>query len=62
MSEENGKILYSRVEAAKKLSLSLRTVGTLISKGSIRVRRVGGRVLISHRELERFAAEGEQAA
>lgn len=56
------KILYSRIEAAEKLSISLRTLGTLIARGSIRVRRIGGRVLISHRELERFAEEGSVAA
>jgi excisionase family DNA binding protein len=58
---EAGRILYSRKEAAEKLSISLRNLCTIISRGEIRVRRVGGRTLISHRELERFA-EGEQAA
>jgi len=52
---ETQRILYSRQEAADKLSISLRNLGYLIAKDEIKVRRIGGRTLISHKELERFA-------
>lgn len=58
---ENKKLLYTRDEAASSLSISVRYLTTLISKGQIRPRRVGGRTLFTQRELERFANE-EQAA
>lgn len=59
---ETQRILYSRQRAAEQLSISLRNLGYLIARNEIKVRRIGGRTLISHRELERFAAMEEQAA
>lgn len=54
---DQGRLLYSRKEAAEKLSISLRTLCNIISRGELKVRRIGGRTLISHRELERFAED-----
>ena len=51
------KILYSRQEAARQLSVSVRTLFDWVKEGKIRPKRVGGRVLFPHRELERFASE-----
>lgn len=41
-------------EAADQLRVSRRTVERLIAAGRIRVTRVGGRTLITQRELEVF--------
>jgi hypothetical protein len=51
------RLLYDRKSAASQLSISVRSLDYLVSGGSIRVRRIGGRVLITHKELERFAAD-----
>ncbi len=49
------KFLVSRREAVQSLSLSLRTLDSLIAGGKLMVRRIGRRVLIEPTELERFA-------
>ncbi len=61
MAEVQQKILYSREVAAEKLSISVRTLVRLVSKGEIRPRRIGGRTLFSLKELERFAGEDRAA-
>jgi excisionase family DNA binding protein len=48
-------ILMSKREAAKALSLSLRTVDYLIASKELAVRRIGRRCLISRQSLEEFA-------
>lgn len=53
------QLLIGRREAAKLLGLCVRTVDTLIARGELRVRRVGRRVLIHHRDLEKFAARND---
>jgi excisionase family DNA binding protein len=50
------KLLFSRPEAALALGLSVRKIDYLISSGTIRVKRIGGRVLIHGRTLRAFAA------
>lgn len=55
-SDSSPRLLYDRREAARQLSISVRSLDYLIAGGCIRVRRIGGRVLITHKELERFAA------
>jgi len=50
-----GKLLFDRSEVASLTGLSLRTVAYLIADGTIRVKRVGSRVLIPRAELLRFA-------
>lgn len=52
----NDRILYSRKEAAQQLSISVSTLEQLIAQGDLQVRRLGKRVLISRRELEKLAA------
>jgi excisionase family DNA binding protein len=49
------QILYSVPQSARVLGLSPRSLWDFVRRGEIRVRRVGTRVLISRRELERFA-------
>jgi excisionase family DNA binding protein len=49
------RLLYDKQTAAEMLSISLRSVNYLLSRGEIRFRRIGNRVLIPHGELVRFA-------
>lgn len=52
--EAQPKLLYSKAEAAKMLSLSLRTIDYLIAAGELMARRVGKRVLLPHNSLLLF--------
>jgi hypothetical protein len=49
------RILLDRKRAAAMLSISVRALDYLTSSGAIRVRRIGGRVLVPIKELQRFA-------
>lgn len=53
---EQQKALLTRKEAAKMLSLSVRTIQRLIVRGDLKARRMGSRVLVPRRELERLAS------
>ena len=48
-------LLLGRKEAAAALGICLRMLDYMIAHGELAVRRVGRRVLIERRELERFA-------
>jgi excisionase family DNA binding protein len=48
-------ILISKRDAAKALSISLRTLDYLIASKELAVRRVGRRCLIPRKSLEEFA-------
>lgn len=48
-------ILISKREAARALSISLRTLDYLIASKELAVRRVGRRCLIPRKSLEEFA-------
>ena len=48
-------ILGSRRDSARALGISIRTLDNLILEGELRARRIGRRVLLEKRELERFA-------
>jgi excisionase family DNA binding protein len=48
-------LLYDRKNAARMLSISLRSLAYLLSRGEIRFRRIGSKTLIPHAELVRFA-------
>ena len=50
-----GQILFSVPQAARVLGLSPRLCWTFVQRGELRSRRVGRRLLIHRRELERFA-------
>ena len=48
------RLAVGRIEAARLLSISLRTLDSLLARGELRGRRVGRRVLFPVEELERF--------
>ena len=52
---DTDRILITRKEAARLLSLSLRSLDNLIFYKELPTRRVGRRVLIPRRALEEFA-------
>jgi len=49
------RLLYDRKEAARQLSISVRSLDYLISGKLLNTRRIGKKVLIPHGELARFA-------
>jgi excisionase family DNA binding protein len=49
------RMLYGRQEGARILGISQRKYDQLVAEHKIHVRRVGRRVLVTRRELERFA-------
>ncbi|PYV91296.1 MAG: hypothetical protein DMG05_07735, partial [Acidobacteria bacterium] len=51
-------LAYSKKEAAAATSLSVRSIDYLIEKGQLRAVKVGRRVLIPSRELERLIEKG----
>ena len=53
------KILLSRRDAARALSISIRTLDYMIARGQLAARKVGSRVLIPRAALERFARGSE---
>ena len=48
-------LLYTKRDAAKLLSLSLRTIDNLIWRKELKAKRIGRRVLIPAAELRRIA-------
>lgn len=48
------KLAYSKKEAARTLSIGVRTLDYLIGSGELEARRVGRRVIIPHGALVRF--------
>ena len=48
-------ILLSKREAARSLSISVRTLDSLIAANEIPTRRIGRRVLVARHSLEQFA-------
>jgi hypothetical protein len=53
--EPPAKLLLSKKDCAHCLSLSLRSISHLIARGELKIRRIGGRTLISADELARFS-------
>jgi hypothetical protein len=49
------RLLCARKEVAYQLSLSIRAVDYLIAARHLNTRKIGGRILVSHDELIRFA-------
>jgi len=49
------RLLYARKEVAYQLILSIRAVDYLIAVGGLKTRKIGGRILVAHDELIRFA-------
>lgn len=52
-------LLLSKLDAAKILGISIRSLENLIAQGTISVRRIGRRVLITRSELESFAQNND---
>lgn len=50
-----GRLLVGRLEAARMLSISERSLDYLIAKKQLTTRRIGTRVLISITDLQRYA-------
>ena len=55
-------LAYSKKEAAAATSLSVRGIDYLIEKGQLRAVKVGRRVLIPSKELERLVENGPTRA
>jgi excisionase family DNA binding protein len=55
-------VLLNRSDVARLLNLSLRTIDSLLARGELKTRKVGRRVLIPRREVERFAQIRSSAA
>lgn len=55
------QILVSRQDAARALSISVRSLDYLIAEGKVPVRKLGRRTLIPRSALERFARSPETA-
>jgi excisionase family DNA binding protein len=51
---QSEKLAVSRFEAARLLSISLRTLDSLLARGELRGRRVGRRIIFPIEELQRF--------
>ncbi len=51
----NEKVLYTKREAAQLLSISLRSLHSLILSRQLPARRIGRRVLIHRDAIEQFA-------
>src|SRR5712691_3095057 len=49
------QLLYAVPQAARVLGVSARLLWTFVQRGELRTRRIGVRVLIHRRELEKFA-------
>jgi len=52
-----GQLLFSVPQGARILGVSPRLLWSFVHRGEIRTRRVGTRVLIHRRELEKFALQ-----
>ena len=55
------QILVSRQDAAKALSVSVRSVDYMIARGELPARKLGKRTLIPRAALEKFARGSEAA-
>lgn len=55
MDQAVQKLLYSRQDAARALSLSVRSIDYLIYTGRLPTRRVGGKILVPVSDIRRFA-------
>jgi len=51
----SARMLYSRTEAARQLSISVRSLDYLIGGRDLETRRIGKKVLIPHASLVRYS-------
>lgn len=54
-------VLFSKRDTARLLSISLRTVDDLISKGDLSIHRIGRRVLISRIAIDSFVRKSSRS-
>jgi hypothetical protein len=50
------RLLYDRKEAARQLSISVRSLDYIIAAKGLETRRIGGKVLVTQASLMRYAA------
>lgn len=55
-ADEGPRMLYDRREAARQLSVSVRSLDYLIAGKKLETRRIGKKVLVTHASLIRFSA------
>jgi hypothetical protein len=53
---ETARLLYDRREAARQLSISVRSLDYIIASKGLETRRIGKKVLITHASLVRYAS------
>lgn len=53
---ETSRLLYDRKEAARQLSISVRSLDYIIAAKEFDTRRIGRKVLITHASLVRYAS------
>jgi hypothetical protein len=54
-------LLYDRKEAARQLSISVRSLDYIIAAKGLDTRRIGKKVLVTHASLVRYAAANHYA-
>lgn len=55
---ETQPLLLDKKTSANLLAISLRKLDYLIASGELKPRRIGRRVLLSYKQLQKFAAKG----
>lgn len=53
---EASRLLYDRKEAARQLSISVRSLDYIIAAKELETRRIGRKVLVTHASLMRYAS------
>lgn len=53
---EAARLLYDRKEAARQLSISVRSLDYIIAAKKLDTRRIGRKVLVTHASLVRYAS------
>lgn len=53
---EASRLLYDRKEAARQLSISVRSLDYIIAAKELDTRRIGRKVLVTHASLMRYAS------
>jgi hypothetical protein len=56
------RLLYDREEAARQLSISVRSLDYLIANKQLDIRRLGKKVLVPHASLVRFSSANHYKA
>jgi hypothetical protein len=62
LGQSASRLLYDRKSAARQLSISIRSLDYLISAGEFETRRIGRKVLVTHKSLVKFAQGNHYAS